>query len=74
MLESGFYAHQAPILRYHLKIPLLKTISGQKAYLYRGAKVWNGLEIQTKQAASLKTFKDQLKTGSVLVLFLFYFT
>ena len=43
-----------------LKIPLLKTTNGQKAFSYRCAKLWNSLEMQTKQAASLKTFKDQL--------------
>ena len=43
-----------------LKIPVLNTISDQKAFSYRGARLWNGLEMQTKQSASLKTFKDQL--------------
>ena len=31
-----------------LKIPLLKTISGQKAFSYRGAKLWNSLERASK--------------------------
>ena len=43
-----------------LKTPVLRTINGQKAFSYRGARLWNGLEMQTKQAASLKTFNDQL--------------
>ena len=43
-----------------LKIPLLKTISGQKAFSYRGPKLWNSLERATKLAPSLKTFKEQL--------------
>ena len=43
-----------------LKIPLLKTTDGQKAFSYQGAKLWDSLEMETKQAASLKTFKDQL--------------
>ena len=43
-----------------LKIPLLKTTSGQKASSYRGAKLWNSLERANKLAASLKTFKKQL--------------
>ena len=43
-----------------LKIPLLKTINGQKAFSYRGPKLWNGLQRATKLAPSLKTFKEQL--------------
>ena len=43
-----------------LKIPLLKTINGQKAFSYRGAKLWNSLERATKLAPSLKIFKDHL--------------
>ena len=43
-----------------LKIPLLKTINGQKAFSYRGAKLWNCLERATKLAPSLKIFKDHL--------------
>ena len=31
-----------------LKIPLLNTISGQKAFSYRGAKLWSSLERATK--------------------------
>ena len=30
-----------------LKIPLLKTINGQKAFSYRGPKLWNGLQRDT---------------------------
>ena len=33
-----------------LKIPLLKTINGQKAFSYRGAKLWNCLARATKSA------------------------
>ena len=43
-----------------LKIPLLKTINGQKAFSYRGAKLWNSLERASKLAPSLKIFKDHL--------------
>ena len=40
-----------------LKIPFLKTTSGQRAFSYRGAKLWNSLERATKLAPSLKAFK-----------------
>ena len=43
-----------------LKMPLQKTINGQKVFSYRGAKLWNCLERATKLAPSLKVFKDHL--------------
>ena len=43
-----------------LKIPLPKTINGQEAFSYRGAKLWHCLERATKLAPSLKIFKDHL--------------
>ena len=46
-----------------VKLPLLKTINGQKAFSFRGAKIWNSLEKETKSAPSLKIFKKQLLKG-----------
>ena len=43
-----------------LKKLLLKSISGQKAFSYRAAKLWNNLERATKLAPCLKTFQEQL--------------
>ena len=43
-----------------LKIPFLKRARGQRAFPYRGVKLWNSLERATKLAPSLKTFKEQL--------------
>ena len=43
-----------------LRLPLLKTVNGQKAFSYRGAKLWNSLEKEAKLAPSLKTFKERL--------------
>ena len=43
-----------------LRLPLLKTVNGQKAFSYRGAKLWNSLGKEAKLAPSLKTFKEQL--------------
>ena len=36
-----------------LKIPLLKTTSGQRVFSYRGGKLWNSLERALKLAPSL---------------------
>ena len=46
-----------------VRIPLLKTINGQNAFSFRGAKLWNSLERETKSAPSLKIFKKQLLKG-----------
>ena len=37
-----------------VRIPLLRTINDQKAFSFRGAKLWNSLERKTKSAPSLK--------------------
>ena len=42
-----------------LRLPLLKTANGQKAFSYRGAKLWNSLEREAKLAPSLKSFKER---------------
>ena len=41
----------------NLQIPLLRTSTGQKAFSYRGARLWNELNRETKLASSLATFK-----------------
>ena len=41
-----------------LQIPLAKTCSGQRTFSYRGARVWNHLDLAVKQTSSFKAFKD----------------
>ena len=41
-----------------LQIPLVKTSSGQRTFSYRGARVWNHLDLAVKQTSSFKAFKD----------------
>ena len=41
-----------------LEIPLMKTCSGQRTFSYRGARVWNHLDLAVKQTSSFKAFKD----------------
>ena len=43
-----------------LRLPLLKTANGRKAFSYRGAKIGNSLQREAKLAPSLKTFKEQI--------------
>ena len=44
-----------------LQVPLMKTCNGQRAFSYRGAGVWNHLDLEVKQASSFKAFKDAVK-------------
>ena len=41
--------------------PRMKTSNGQKAFSFRGAKVWNEVKHEVKLAPSLSTFKCRLK-------------
>ena len=44
-----------------LHVPRMKTSNGQKAFSFRGAKVWNGLKHEVKLAPSLSTSKCRFK-------------
>ena len=43
-----------------LVVPMKKQSLGQKCFSYRGAKIWNGLTDEAKQATSLRAFKKSL--------------
>ncbi len=43
-----------------LTLPLRKTNNGQTAISFRGAKLWNQLEHDIKEAPSIATFKKKL--------------
>ena len=44
-----------------LRVPLLKTSTGQKSFAYRGAKLWNALDSGVKASSSLYTFRSKFK-------------
>ena len=44
-----------------LQIPIYNTTTGQRTFHYRGAKLWNDLDNNTKQMPSLRRFKNKLK-------------
>ena len=44
-----------------LLVPFMKTSDGQKAFAFRGAKIWNDLRREAKQASSLSSFKSKIK-------------
>ena len=57
-----------------LQVPLMKTCNGQRAFSYRGAGVWNHLDLEVKQASSFKAFKDAVKRlFNLLFLFVYSF-
>ena len=44
----------------YLRLPLIKTANGQKAFSHHGAKLWSSLPREAKLAPSLKTFKERI--------------
>ena len=43
-----------------LRLPKKTSASGQKCFSFRGAKLWNSLPAETKQASSINIFKHSL--------------
>ena len=43
-----------------LRLPKIGTENGKKSFSFRGAKLWNSLSANCKQAASLSTFKEHI--------------
>ena len=42
-----------------LQIPIYNTTTGQRTFHYRGVKLWNDLDNNTKQMPSLRSFKNK---------------
>ena len=49
-----------------LDIPKFRTCSGQRTFKYRGAKLWNELDKETKLLINLTMFKIKLKTNLMM--------
>ena len=43
-----------------LRLPMKRSTNGQKCFSYRGAKLWNSLSAESKQATSLYSFKKTI--------------
>ena len=43
-----------------LRLPMKTSANGQECFSFRGAKLWNSLPAETKQASSINTFKHLL--------------
>ena len=44
-----------------IAVPLMLTVSGQKAFSYSGTKVWNMFNSDIKEASSVYSFKSKLR-------------
>ncbi len=45
----------------NLRLPLLKSVGGQKCFSYRGAKLWNSLGTEIKTSPTLRAFIKQVQ-------------
>ena len=45
-----------------LQIPFFRSASGQQSFPFRGARLWNNISPELRQCASLKAFKEKLKS------------
>ena len=43
-----------------LRLPMKRSNNGQKCFSYRGAKLWNSLSAESKQATSPHSFKKTI--------------
>ena len=53
-----------------LRLPMKRSTKGQKCFSYRGAKLWNSLSAESKQATSLYSFKKLFRNRCFLSLLL----
>ena len=44
----------------NLRLPMKRSANGQRCFSYRGAKLWNSLSAESKQATSLYGFKKTI--------------
>ena len=58
---SDFHILELRNIKISLAVPLMRTVNGQKAFPYRGTKVWNKLNNITKEAPSVYSFKSGLR-------------
>ena len=58
---SDFHILELRNTKSNLPVPLMQTVSGQKAFSYLGTKVWNKLNNIVKEAPSVYSFKSRLR-------------
>ena len=58
---SGVHPRELTNSKTDLAITMLRTGNGQKSSAYRGASLWNSLDLDTKMAPSINAFRLKLK-------------
>ena len=58
---SGVHPRELRNSKTDLAIPMFRTGNGQRSFAYRGASLWNSLDLETKVAPSINAFKSKLK-------------
>ena len=58
---SDFHTRELRNTKNDLAVPLMRKVSGQKAFSYRGTKVWNKFNNDIKEAPSVYSFKSRLR-------------
>ena len=58
---SDFHTRELRNTKNDLAVPLVRTLSGQKTFTYRGTKVWNKFNNNIKEAPSVYSFKLMLR-------------
>ena len=58
---SGVHPRELRNSKTDLAVSMLRTGNGQKSFAYRGASLWNSLDLETKMAPSINAFKSKLK-------------
>ena len=58
---SNFHILELRNTKSNLAVPLMRTLSGQKAFSYQGTKMWNKLSKIIKETPSVYSFKSRLR-------------
>ena len=58
---SDFHTRELRNTKNDLAVPSMRIVSGQKAFSYRGTKVWNTFNDNIKEAPSVNSFKSRLR-------------
>ena len=58
---SDFHTREQRNTKNDIAVPLIRMVSGQKAFSYRGTKVWNMFNYNIKEVPSVFPFKSRLR-------------
>ena len=58
---SDFHTRELREAKTDLAVPLMRAVSGQKAFSHRGTKVWNKFNSNIREAPSVYPFKSRLR-------------